>query len=146
MRPNLFHCLLAAIATLCVSCDSLEQEELITPERDTYYSIDLRLNASSLLNLGTLVYTDISVSEYNENNERIDIKNAYNLVLGDHKFFVADKRATKLTIYMKFHTTYQGQKYEFGYWVAKVYYLEKEENIDITIDGYTNIQSTNPIR
>ena len=145
MRPNLFYCFLTAIATLCVSCDSLDQGK-VEPPKDTTYTIDLIFDATSAFNVpGAQVYTDISISEYNEYNERVDIKNCSDLKYGDKKIFRANKRSVKLTIFTKFHVIYP-TPLVLEYWLAQVYYLEPESNIDITIDNYTNIQTTNPIK
>ena len=82
MRPNLFHCLLTAIALLFASCDPSEMKQEEHP-KDTTYTIDFQIDAETLIGLdGATVTNDLRICEYNDKNERINIQDLRNIKYG----------------------------------------------------------------
>lgn len=146
MRSNLFHCLLAAIAILCTSCDPSELKQEETP-KDTTYTIDFQLDAKSLLGLDdAIVTTDIRICEYNDKNERINIQDLRSIRYGDKPTLKANKQTVKVTICLYIDITYKEKNFDETAWFGQVYYLELESNTVIKLDGYTALGSSDPIK
>lgn len=146
MRPNLFHCLLAAIAFLFVSCDPSEMKQEETP-KDTTYTIDFQIDAETLIGLdGATVTNDLRICEYNDKNERINIQDLRNIKYGSKHNLKANKQAVKVTMCLYISVSYKGNELDENAWVAQVYYLEPESHTTIMIDGYTALGSSDPLK
>ena len=112
MRPNLFHCLLTAIAFLFVSCDPSEMKQEETPKHTTY-TIDFQIDAENLIGLdGATVTNDLRICEYNDKNERINIQDLRNIKYGSKHNLKANKQAVKVTMCLYISVTYRGQEFD----------------------------------
>lgn len=101
MKKLLGLILVISSLTLFSSCEGIFETE---------YTI------SSSYNIG-----EIRIYEYNEDNERVSIKNAY-MYNGNSRTFTAVSSAEKVKIYSE----------DYGKWVQQVYYLDDDTEIRLT--------------
>lgn len=119
---KLFGFMLLCVTSVFIlsSCSKDEDYELIikdTTYRFSYSAID----APEGFDL------DITLFEYNEKDEIIDQKNINNVYTGYSTIFKANKNAEKVKVYI---TASNGDISIYN-WVQQIFYLEKENNIDI---------------
>jgi len=96
------------------------------PDKDTTYTFKDDFDSS-----GTT--WEAFIFEYNDAGEVVMQQQSFVTSKGLKRVFVANKRATKVKIKYKI----RAGSTEAIMWVRQVFYLEKEKNIDINLNGQT---------
>lgn len=126
---KLFNLLLLCTFCLAIFSSCSKDDEASLDEKETTYTFFY-----SAIDIPDGFDLDITLFEYNENNERVSQKNINSVHQGYSEKYVADKNATKVKVYMEMSK----DGFSVYDWVQQVYYLE--------IGGNINIDITNDIR
>lgn len=152
MKSKLFYLLVVISMLVFASCNPLgEANSLDTTKKEspTTYTVTYNIDSSSLLekyiSLGATIKEDLRIEEYNAKNEVVNIKSMENISYGTKKKFTAHSLAEKIAICWMVEATYNGKSNDLTRWVGQVFYLERESNTNITIDGETWMDSSCPV-
>ena len=97
---KLFNLLLLCTFCLAIFSSCSKDDEASLDEKETTYTFFY-----SAIDIPDGFDLDITLFEYNENNERVSQKNINSVHQGYSEKYVADKNAKKVKVYMKnFHT------------------------------------------
>lgn len=148
MRHKLFYFIVVLATMVFSSCDPSGLNT--TPkEKPTTYTIVYNIDTSSLIedyiSFGASIKESVIISEYNDKNERINIQDMENIRYGSKKTFTSHSLAEKIAVCLEIEMSYNGKSEDMTRWVAQVFYLEKESNISVTIDGETRVSSYCPV-
>lgn len=83
---------------------------------------------------------DITLFEYNDNEEKIAQNTIENIKDGFSRQFVANKNAQKVKVYL----TTRYNSYSVYRWVQQVYYLETGEDTKIEVTGTIRVGTSEP--
>lgn len=135
--------------TLFSACSDEKDEPKIPNEKQrTTYTITVESNAGQLAQQNGLTSKiDFSIIEYNDKNEVVNIQGWYGIPDGiSTKKFTANDLATKLVIKYNVYAYKNGKEVasETRYY-AIVYYLKLNSDLQINLDGNSNVSKYNPI-
>lgn len=145
MKSKVFYLIVAIATMVFCSCESSDIDSA-KKEKETNYTIIYNIDYSDYVKVGAKLNESITISEYNELNERVGIQNDDNITYGFKKKYTANPRAVKIAISVSLEATYNGKTDELKRWIAQVFYLEKESNITVTVDGNTMVSASCPIK
>lgn len=134
MKKFLKICSLAFAVTLCFS--SCEKENVRTPAEPTTYTF--YYTADEMSEYGYKL--DITLFEYNEKDEIVSQKTIQDCRTGHRQDFTANNLSEKVKVYAS--VSYESKSVYF--WVQQVYYLTKNTNTFIEVNGTTRIGGTEP--
>ncbi len=118
---------------LIASCKKEEQPQ-------TTYTVII--NVSTLTD-ATAALCDFTAYEYDENEEMTAFNDMLRAVNGTEKTFIANSNSAKVKMYLEFYADAPDFP-RLKYWADSVYYLEKDNNIEITISGTTHLVQREP--
>ena len=118
---------------LIASCKKEEQPQ-------TTYTVII--NVSTLTD-ATAALCDFTAYEYDENEEMMAFNDILRGVNGRQETFIAHSNSAKVKMYLEFYADVPDFP-RLKYWDKEVYYLEKDNNIEIIISDATRLVQREP--
>ena len=119
---------------LIASCKKEEEQP-----KTTYTVI---INTSALTDSAT-TRCDFTAYEYDENEEMMAFNDILRGVKGTQETFIAHSNSAKVKMYLEFYADAPDFP-RLKYWDKEVYYLEKDNNIEIIISDATRLVKSEP--